>query len=54
MSLDAVKFDTEQVLGLARKTFEIEAAAVQGLAGRVGPEFADAVKLMLACRAVWS
>ncbi len=50
MSLDAVKFDTEQVLHLARKTFEIEAAAVQGLAGRVGPEFAEAVKLMLACR----
>jgi arabinose-5-phosphate isomerase len=50
MSLDALKFDTEQVLSLARKTFEIEAAAVQGLAGRVGPEFAEAVKLMLACR----
>jgi arabinose-5-phosphate isomerase len=50
MSLDAVKFDTEQVLGLARKTFEIEAAAVLGLAGRVGPEFADAVELMMACR----
>jgi arabinose-5-phosphate isomerase len=50
MSLDAAKFDTEQVLSLARKTFEIEAAAVQGLAGRVGPEFAEAVKLMLACR----
>jgi arabinose-5-phosphate isomerase len=50
MSLDAVKLDTEQVLGLARKTFEIEAAAVLGLAGRVGPEFAEAVALMLACR----
>jgi arabinose-5-phosphate isomerase len=50
MSLDAVKFDTEQVLSLARKTFEIEAAAVQGLAGRVGPEFAEAVKVMLACQ----
>jgi arabinose-5-phosphate isomerase len=50
MSLDAVKFDTGQVLELARKTFEIEAAAVQGLAGRVGPEFAEAVKLMLACQ----
>jgi arabinose-5-phosphate isomerase len=50
MSLDAVKFDTKQVLDLARKTFEIEAAAVRGLAGRVGPEFAEAVTLMLACR----
>jgi arabinose-5-phosphate isomerase len=50
MSLDAVKFDTEQVLSLARKTFEIEAAAVQDLAGRVGPEFAAAVGLMFACR----
>jgi arabinose-5-phosphate isomerase len=50
MSLDAVKLDTEQVLGLARKTFEIEAAAVLGLAGRVGPEFAEAVALMMACR----
>ncbi|MCZ8257325.1 MAG: KpsF/GutQ family sugar-phosphate isomerase [Polaromonas sp.] len=50
MSLDAVKLDTEQVLGLARKTFEIEAAAVLGLAGRVGPEFAEAVGLMMACR----
>lgn len=50
MSFDAVKFDTGQVLSLARKTFEIEAAAVLGLAGRVGPEFAEAVKLMLACR----
>lgn len=50
MSLDPVKLDAEQVLGLARKTFEIEAAAVLGLAGRVGPEFAEAVKLMLACR----
>lgn len=50
MSLDTVKLDAEQVLGLARKTFEIEAAAVLGLAGRVGPEFAEAVALMMACR----
>jgi arabinose-5-phosphate isomerase len=50
MSLDAVKLDAEQVLGLARKTFEIEAAAVSGLAGRVGPEFVKAVELMMACR----
>lgn len=50
MSFDAPPFDAEQALSLARKTFEIEAAAVLGLAGRVGPEFAEAVKLMLACR----
>ncbi|WP_341909026.1 KpsF/GutQ family sugar-phosphate isomerase [Polaromonas sp. YR568] len=35
---------------LARKTFDIEAAAVQGLAARVGPEFAEAVALILDCR----
>jgi arabinose-5-phosphate isomerase len=49
MSPDAVNFDAEQVLNLARKTFEIEAAAVQGLAGRLGREFAQAVELVLAC-----
>ncbi|MES2414450.1 MAG: KpsF/GutQ family sugar-phosphate isomerase [Pseudomonadota bacterium] len=46
----ATAFDAAQVQALARKTFEIEAAAVQGLAGRVGPEFAQAVEIMLACR----
>lgn len=50
MSPDAVNFDAQQVLNLARKTFEIEAAAVSGLAGRVGGEFAEAVALVLACR----
>ena len=50
MSLDAVNFDAEQALSLARKTFEIEAAAVLGLAGRLGSEFAQAVALMLECR----
>ena len=50
MSFDATPFDAEQAQALARKTFEIEAAAVLGLAGRVGPEFAQAVQLMLACR----
>jgi arabinose-5-phosphate isomerase len=50
MSLDAVNFDAQQVLSLARKTFEIEAAAVSGLAGRLGNEFADAVELILGCR----
>jgi len=50
MSFDAANFNAEQALALARKTFEIEAAAVQGLAGRVGPEFSRAVALMLTCR----
>ena len=50
MSFPAATFDPEQAQALARKTFEIEAAAVLGLAGRVGPEFAEAVALMLACR----
>ncbi len=47
---DAGKFDAAQVMALARKTFDIEAAAVQGLAARVGPEFAEAVALILDCR----
>src|SRR6476620_2056529 len=46
----AGKFDAAQAMALARKTFDIEAAAVQGLAARVGPEFAEAVALMLGCR----
>ena len=49
MTFDVTHFDAAQALALARKTFEIEAAAVSTLAGRVGPEFAQAVKLMLAC-----
>ena len=56
MSSDALTFDAfdafdaGQAQALARKTFEIEAAAVLGLAGRVGPEFARAVHIMLTCR----
>jgi arabinose-5-phosphate isomerase len=50
MSFDATPFNAEQALSLARKTFEIEAAAVLGLAGRVGAEFSEAVRLMLACQ----
>ena len=50
MSFDATHFDTENALALARKTFEIEAAAVLSLAHRIGPEFAQAVQLILACR----
>ena len=50
MSFDAVDFDAGRAQALARKTFEIEAAAVLGLADRVGPAFAQAVQIMLACR----
>lgn len=50
MSFDVTHFDPENAQALARKTFEIEAAAVLSLAQRVGPEFAQAVQLMLACR----
>jgi arabinose-5-phosphate isomerase len=50
MTSDALPFDAQQAQALARKTFEIEAAAVLGLASRVGPEFAEAVQIMLACR----
>lgn len=50
MSFDAANYDAERVLTLARKTFEIEATAVLGLASRVGAEFAQAVLLMLLCR----
>lgn len=50
MSFDAANFDAEQALALARKTLEIEAAAVLGLAGRVGSELAQAVLLLLLCR----
>ena len=35
---------------LARRTFEIEAAALTELRERVGEAFAEAVRLMLACR----
>jgi len=49
MSFDAANLNAEQALRLARKTFEIEAAAVLDLAARVGGEFVQAVGLMLAC-----
>ncbi len=43
-------FDAARVLGLARETFEIEAAAVQGLKDRTGEAFVRAVQAMLAVR----
>ncbi|OOG36049.1 SIS domain-containing protein [Polaromonas sp. A23] len=50
MSFEPAKFDAAQALALAHKTLEIEAAAVLGLKGRIGPEFAQAVRAMLACQ----
>jgi len=50
MRSHASYFDPENAQALARKTFEIEAAAVLSLASRVGPAFAAAVKIMLDCR----
>ena len=43
-------FDPAQAIRLAQETFEIEAAAVDGLRRRVGPSFARAVEMMLAVR----
>ena len=50
MTFDLNTFNPEQALMLARKTFEIEAAALTALAQRVGPEFAKAVCALLATR----
>ena len=49
MTFDRPAFDPAQAVALARKTFEIEAAAVLGLGARIGPEFADAVLAILRC-----
>jgi arabinose-5-phosphate isomerase len=49
MTFDRPAFDPAQAVALARKTFEIEAAAVLGLGARIGPEFADAVRAILRC-----
>ena len=43
-------FDAERALQLARDTFDIEARALLGLKTRLGPEFAAAVKAVLACQ----
>ena len=50
MQIAPAFFNAAQAQALARKTFEIEAAAVLALAGRVGSEFGHAVQVMLACR----
>ncbi|HEX7890932.1 MAG TPA: KpsF/GutQ family sugar-phosphate isomerase [Ramlibacter sp.] len=43
-------FDRTRALRLAQETYDIEAAAVQGLKARTGPGFADAVERMLTLR----
>jgi len=50
MNFDRTVFDPAQAVALARKTFEIEAAAVLAMAARVGPEFAEAVEVVLKCK----
>ncbi len=49
MNFERTGFDPAQAVALARKTFEIEAAAVLSMAARVGPEFAAAVDAVLSC-----
>ncbi len=49
MNFDRTGFDPAQAVALARKTFEIEAAAVLNMAVRVGPEFSAAVEVVLQC-----
>ena len=43
-------FDTARALQLAQQTFDIEAAAIQGLKARTGASFAQAVQAMLNVR----
>ena len=50
MFANALPFDANRAQALAKKTFEIEAAAVLALADRMGSEFAQAVQLILTCR----
>ncbi|MCX7256037.1 MAG: KpsF/GutQ family sugar-phosphate isomerase [Polaromonas sp.] len=50
MKFDAVNLNAGQALRIARETFQTEAAAVLALASRVGDEFVEAVRLMVACR----
>lgn len=42
-------FDADRALRLGRDTLQIEADAVRGLIDRLTPDFADAVRLLLAC-----
>lgn len=44
------EFSAEAVLASARRTFSIEAQAIENLTGRLGPAFTTAVRLLLECR----
>ncbi|MGP1693755.1 MAG: KpsF/GutQ family sugar-phosphate isomerase, partial [Giesbergeria sp.] len=46
-SVSTRPFDPEQALRLGRETFEIEAAALNQLAGALGAPFCDAVRAIL-------
>jgi arabinose-5-phosphate isomerase len=46
----APQADDEQLLGSARRALGIEARAVEALASRLGPEFAQACRICLGCR----
>ncbi len=47
---EALAARATRAIGLARETFDIEAAAVVGLKARIGPDFGRAVALMLQVR----
>jgi arabinose-5-phosphate isomerase len=49
-NLAGTNFDPQQLLGTARRTLDIEARAIAQLATRLGPGFAAACALCLACR----
>lgn len=49
MTFHRASFDAASALALARQTFQIEASAVLRLVERIGPEFAQAVHLILTC-----
>jgi arabinose-5-phosphate isomerase len=46
----ALPFDGARALHMARRTFEIEARALQGLAARQGDDFVQAIQAMLRCQ----
>jgi arabinose-5-phosphate isomerase len=48
--MSVMTFDPARAVQLAQRTFEIEARALQGLAGRLGEAFPRAVETILGCR----
>ena len=43
-------FDADELMDLGREVLRIEADAVRSLADRIGPEFVEALRLILTCR----